>query len=165
MDRQYAGLSYEQAVDRYIQTVYAACLMRLSGNADVDDCVQNTFIKLFEKSPDFTDENHLTAWLLRVAINECRMSRRRALRIVPLDSVREIPLPSADDKSDLSWALLQLKPKYREALYLVYIEGMSYEKAGVIMRKTRKQVDHLVERGKKAMRPLLAEKGVSYEVD
>ena len=44
-------------------------------------------------------------------------------------------------------------------------EGMSYEKAGVIMRKTRKQVDHLVERGKKAMRQLLAEKGVSYEVD
>ena len=49
----------------------------------------------------------------------------------------------------------------REALYLVYLEGMSYEKAGVVMRKTRKQVDHLVERGKKAMRPLLAGEGAS----
>lgn len=74
MDRLYAGLSYEQTVDKYIGTIYAVCVMRLSGNADVDDCVQNTFIKLYEKSPDFTDKNHLKAWLLRVAINECRMS-------------------------------------------------------------------------------------------
>ena len=61
--------------------------------------------------------------------------------------------------------LEKIPADYREALYLVYIEDMSYEKAGVIMRKTRKQVDHLVERGKKAMRPLLAEEGVSYEID
>lgn len=61
--------------------------------------------------------------------------------------------------------LEKISPDYREALYLVYIEGMSYEKAGVIMRKTRKQVDHLVDRGKKAMKPLLAKEGISYEID
>ena len=33
------------------------------------------------------------------------------------------------------------------------------------MRKTRKQVDNLVQRGKAAMRPLLVEEGVSYEID
>ena len=154
MDRQYAGLSYEQAVDRYIQTVYAACLMRLSGNADVDDCVQNTFIKLFEKSPDFTDENHLKAWLLRVAINECRMSRRRALRIVPLDSVREIPLPSADDKSDLSWALLQLKPKYREALYLHYEEGYKVSEIAEILNTKEGTVLSLLKRGRDKLKKL-----------
>ena len=71
-----------------------------------------------------------------------------------------------DERDKALYRCLEKIPAdYREALYLVYIEGMSYEKAGVIMRKTRKQVDHLVERGKKAMRQLLAEKGVSYEVD
>ena len=72
-------------MDKYIQTVYSVCVMRLSGNSDVDDCVQNTFIKLYERSPDFNDENHLKAWLLRVAVNECRMSIRRSLRLIPLD--------------------------------------------------------------------------------
>ena len=67
MERLYAGLSFEQAVDKYIQTVYSVCVMRLSGNSEVDDCVQNTFIKLYEKSPDFNDEDHLKAWLLRDA--------------------------------------------------------------------------------------------------
>ena len=61
--------------------------------------------------------------------------------------------------------LEKIPPDYREALYLVYIENMSYDEAGAIMRKTRKQVDNLVQRGKKAMRPLLAEEGVSYEID
>ena len=33
------------------------------------------------------------------------------------------------------------------------------------MHKTRKQVDNLVQRGKKAMRPLLIEEGVTHEVN
>ena len=59
--------------------------------------------------------------------------------------------------------LEKIPPDYREALYLVYIEDMSYDEAGAIMRKTRKQIDNLVQRGKKAMRPLLAEEGVLDE--
>ncbi len=61
--------------------------------------------------------------------------------------------------------LANIAPDYREALYLVYIEGMSYDEAGAVMSKTRKQVDNLVQRGKNAMRPLLAEEGVTHEVD
>ena len=61
--------------------------------------------------------------------------------------------------------LAKIAPHYREALYLVYLEGMSYDEAGAVMRKTRKQVDNLVQRGKRAMKPLLAEEGVSYEID
>ena len=61
--------------------------------------------------------------------------------------------------------LAKIPPDYREALYLVYIEDMSYYETGAIMRKTRKQVDNLVQRGKAAMRPLLAKEGVFDEVD
>jgi len=61
--------------------------------------------------------------------------------------------------------LAKIVPDYREALYLVYIENMSYDEAGAIMRKTRKQVDNLVQRGKGAMRPLLEKEGVGHEVD
>ena len=61
--------------------------------------------------------------------------------------------------------LAKIAPDYREALYLVYIEDMSYDEAGAVMRKTRKQVDNLVQRGKRAMRPLLAEEGVTHEID
>ena len=71
-----------------------------------------------------------------------------------------------DERSRALYCCLdRINPDYREALYLVYVEGMSYDEAGAVMRKTRKQIDNLVQRGKKAMRPLLAEEGVTYEDD
>ena len=154
MERLYAGLSYEQAVDKYIQTVYSACVMRLSGNSDVDDCVQNTFIKLYERSPDFNDENHLKAWLLHVAVNECKMSRRKALRFVPLDTLKETPLPQSDDSGDLSWALMQLSGKYREVLYLHYEEGYKVKEIADILEAKEGTVLSLLKRGRDKLKKI-----------
>ena len=148
MERLYAGLSFEQAVDKYIQTVYSVCVMRLSGNSEVDDCVQNTFIKLYEKSPDFNDENHLKAWLLRVAVNECRMCARRSLRLIPLDTLKELPLPRLDDSGDLSRALMKLGSKYREVLYLHYEEGYKVREIAEILNTKEGTVSSLLKRGR-----------------
>ena len=62
----YAGLTYEQVVDNYFQTVASVCVLHIQNNADAQDCFQNTFMKLFEKSPEFESKNHLKAWLIRV---------------------------------------------------------------------------------------------------
>ena len=154
MERLYAGLSYEQTVEKYIQTVYSVCVMRLSGNSDVDDCVQNTFLKLYERPPDFTDENHLKAWLLRVAINECRMTVRKTLRFVPLDNLRESSFPRSDDEGDLSWALMQLNGKYREVLYLYYAEGYSTEEIARILNKNHSTVRTMMRRGREKLKTI-----------
>lgn len=49
----------------------------------------------------------------------------------------------------------RIAPEYREALYLVYIEELSYVEAAAVMRKSRKQVENLVYRGKRAMKALM----------
>lgn len=54
-------------------------------------------------------------------------------------------------------SLNRIPADYREALYLVYLEDMSYDEAGAVMHKSRKQVDNLVQRGKAAMRSLMEE--------
>ena len=97
----YAGLSYEQTVRKYAQNVSSACMMRLQNWADAEDCFQNTFIKLYQKSPDFKDENHLKAWLLRVAINECKNLLRDSRRHLSLDAALQLPAPSAENDADL----------------------------------------------------------------
>lgn len=155
MERLYAGLSYEQTVEKYIQTVYSVCVMRLSGNSDVDDCVQNTFLKLYERPPDFTDENHLKAWLLRVAINECRMIVRKTLRFVPLDNLRESSFPRSDDEGDLSWALMQLNGKYREVLYLYYEEGYKVKEIAEILGTKEGTVSSLLKRGRDKLKKMI----------
>ncbi len=56
-------------------------------------------------------------------------------------------------------ALSALPEAQRTAIHLVYFEEMSYEEAAKVMKKTRKQVDNLLVRAKKALRILLKEDG------
>lgn len=104
-----------------------------------------------------------------LALRHIRL-RKRFMNVDDLDaeleSVEEIEGGILRDEQAraLYRCLAKIPDDYREALYLVYIEDMSYDEAGAIMRKTRKQMDNLLQRGKKAMRVLLDEEGVSYEI-
>ncbi len=60
-------------------------------------------------------------------------------------------------------ALEKINSDYREALHLVFFEGQSYEETARIMKKSRKQIDNLVYRGKKALRAILEKEGYEYE--
>ena len=148
----YAELSFEEAVHRYAKNVYTACTVRLDSAADVDDCVQNTFIKLYQNAPDFNDENHLKAWLLRVAINECRKTARQRRRFVALDTLREHPLSPSDDERDMTWALMRLEPKYREALYLYYYERYKVDEIAGILDTKSNTVKSLLKRGREKLK-------------
>mgnify|MGYP000012323623 CR=1 FL=1 len=54
-----------------------------------------------------------------------------------------------------------LSPPQKEALYLVYIEGSSYKEAADVMKKTVKQIDKLLQLGKKNLKPLLLKEGIT----
>ena len=86
---QFLGLEFEQVVRQYSSTVVSVCVMRLQNWADAEDCFQNTFVRLYQKSPDFTDEKHLKAWLIRVAVNECKNYIRDNTPLLPLKDVKE----------------------------------------------------------------------------
>ena len=61
---QFAGLTFEQTVEKYSDTVTKICLVRLQNWANAEDCYQNTFITLYQKSPEFQDEKHLDEWAM-----------------------------------------------------------------------------------------------------
>ncbi|WP_405358414.1 RNA polymerase sigma factor [Ruminococcus sp.] len=150
----YAGLSYEQTVRKYAQNVSSACMMRLQNWADAEDCFQNTFIKLYQKSPDFKDESHLKAWLLRVAINECKNLLRDSRRHLSLDAALQLPAPSAEDDADLSWALMKLDPDYREVIYLHYVEQMKVREIADVLGKNPNTVKTLLHRGREKLKAI-----------
>lgn len=154
MSKGYAGLSYEETVRKYAQNVTSACMMRLQNWADAEDCFQNTFLKLYQKSPDFRDESHLKAWLLRVAINECKNCIRDNRRHLPLDSITDKPAPSDEDSSDLSWALMKLDPPYREVVYLHYAEGYRVHEIADILGKNVNTVKTELRRGREKLKKI-----------
>lgn len=155
VQKTYADLSYEDVVRKYAKTVASVCLMRLNNWADAEDCFQNTFLKLYTSSPDFADEAHLKAWLLRVAVNECKNTLRTRSRTVPLDAAAAIPVFMNDSDSDAAPAvLMQLKPKYREVMYLYYCESCSIAEVARILGKNQNTVKTLLRRGRDQFKKL-----------
>ena len=150
----FAGLDYDRVMRKYADTVAGVCVMRLQNWADAEDCFQNTFIKLFQKSPDFHDENHLKAWLIRVAINECRNYIGKNRRTVSLDSLDREPIVSREDERDVSWALMRTEPKYREVLYLYYCEQYKVDEIASILGKNPNTVKTLLKRGREKLRKI-----------
>lgn len=62
-------------------------------------------------------------------------------------------------KRAVNGALAKLPPETQQAIHLVYFEEMSYAQAAAVMRKTTKQIDNLLSRGKTALRDILGKEG------
>ena len=152
VQRLYAGLSYDEVLHKYADTVAGVCVARLQNQADAEDCFQNTFIKLFQKSPDFKDENHLKAWLIRVAINECNDYIVTMKRTVLLDSMEREHIISREDERDVSWALMLTSHKYREVLYLYYCRRYKVDEIARILKKKPNTIKTLLRRGRAELR-------------
>lgn len=138
-----------------------------------EDIMIEAFSRMLAKRPRL-HANGFKPYLYKTARNLALRHIRVRGRFMSMEGLGGEPEDAARIEDDflqneraraLYRCLDRINPDYREALYLVFIEGMSYDEAGAVMRKTRKQVDNLVQRGKKAMRPLLAEEGVTDEDD
>ena len=81
---------------------------------------------------------------------------------LPSEELVETRLLQNEREKCLYEAMAKLKTEYREALYLVSIEGMSYSEAGKILGKSEQQMTNLVHRGKKSLRKILEQGGFSY---
>lgn len=54
--------SFDTKYDTYKQMLFKICIIHLKNNNDVQDVLQNTFIKLIYESPNFIDQEHEKRW-------------------------------------------------------------------------------------------------------
>ena len=153
--KRYADLTFDEVVQKYAQTVTGVCVMRLKSCHDAEDCFQNTFFKLWQTKQVFQNEKHLKAWLIRVAVNECNDFLRKQSRLIPLETIREKPVALSTDALDASDALLRLEPKYREVLYLHYIERYKVKEIADILDLNHNTVKTNLKRGREKLKRIL----------
>lgn len=95
-------LSAEDAFRQFGDRVFSAAFSATGSKEDADDVVQDTFLKYWDTDRDFTDENHIKAWLLRVAINRSRDLLRsfwHRKKVPWEDYMEELPFEEPEDKS------------------------------------------------------------------
>lgn len=77
----------------------------------------------------------------------------------------EAVVNTAERNRILRLCMEQLNPDYREALYLMYFEGMCQSDIAAVMHKSQKQIANLTYRGKKSLHGLLLKEGITNAND
>ena len=67
-----------------------------------------------------------------------------------------------ENRRALQDAMKKLPEQMREAVYLCYFEGLTYEDAAQIMKKNKKQVANLLYRAKEKLRTILGKDGEPF---
>ena len=150
----FAKLTFEQVVRKYAQTVMRVCIMRLENYSDAEDCFQNVYVKLYKSTKSFSDEEHLKAWLIRVAINECSSYVKSNNREIPMEGIRRDEPDFTDESADMSWALMRTPQKYRDVLYLYYCEQYKVNEIAKLLKLNENTVKTRLRRGRDILKAI-----------
>ena len=146
----------EALVARHAQAVYRLAYARTGSREDAEDVTQETFLRLVRTAPEFADEDHCRAWLLRVAMN-CsgdlfRSAWRRHTR--PLEEAEQVPAP---EEGGVLEAVLALPERYRAPIHLFYYEGLSTAEIAAVLGKSEGAVRTRLSRERTMLRGVLEE--------
>ena len=125
----------EDAVQRWGPMVYRMAYAMVHSRHDADDVFQEVFLRLHRAAPQFRNEEHRKAWLLRVTVN-CAKTLLHSpwrRRTDPLDEAAEAAAFDRPAQSELFRQVMALPPKYRAAVYLHYYEGYSVKEIGELL--------------------------------
>lgn len=78
--RRDAHDAFARIYDRHVAVVRALCRAHAASDSDIDDAVQETFIRAYRKLHEVTDANGLRSWIYAIARLVCSERRRSAAR-------------------------------------------------------------------------------------
>ena len=131
--------AFGELVRTYGPMLHRHLLRMLQRSADVDDVLQNTFVKAYRGLESFREDAKLSTWLYRIATNEAlgwiRSQDRRGRREQAADptdltlaSLRADPYFDGDAaQAQLQLALAELPPKQRAVFSMRYFDELSYQ--------------------------------------
>ena len=139
-----------------------------------EELTEDTFFKLIVKKPRYVKRSSFKTWLYTIGRNVAIDYLRHKSRFSDI-SVDELEFILQDEemleknyireesKIAVHRALAGLNTEYRQVLYLIYFEDFSNEQAARVMKKSRRQVEMLVYRAKKALKSELEKGGFTNE--
>ena len=151
--------SVQELMEKYRHNLYAVAFNICKSPDDADDVVQETFIQYYITKKDFDDEQHIRAWLIRVAINKAKNVTNTFWRKnkVSLEEYMETLAFESTESSDLFESVLKLPEKYRIAIHLYYFEDYSTGEIADILKISLSNVKARLSRGRMLLKEVLKE--------
>ena len=140
-----------------------------------EDLMVDTFFKIMVKKPLFFERYSFKTWLYTIARNLAIDFLRKSAKVSSVPSEELLSLSSSEEESlekqiirkerdlELHRALRELKWEYYDAIFLTYFAGLTNGETAKVMKKSTRQVEMLIYRGKKALKEKLCRGGFDYE--
>jgi RNA polymerase sigma-70 factor (ECF subfamily) len=103
------------------------------GHADIDDLVQETYLRVWRGYARFRGESGLTTWITRIAVNVSRNWARSKRLTVSISDCADAAISPASVPRDAvvidayEQALSRLSPEHRAVFLLHEVEGLRYQ--------------------------------------
>ena len=120
---------FEKIYNNYYKLLYSVAYSYLKNSSDVEEAVQEAFLKFLKTKTKFKTDENIKFWLVRVIINYCINQLKNKKRYVTDDEyVMSIPDNSNNSRSEYINSLVErLDIKYRIVIVLFYYENYSIE--------------------------------------
>lgn len=163
---------FEILLRRNNQKLYRVIRTYLKDDAEIEDVMQNSYLKAYTKLYQFKLESSFSTWLIRIGINEALARLNEKRKVYQLNeqsdrSILEIQDPKQSNPQDkmiereakflLEKAIDNLEIKYREVYILKEVEEMSLKEVSNALNITIPNVKVRVHRAKAMLKENLYE--------
>jgi RNA polymerase sigma factor (sigma-70 family) len=165
---------FAHLVDKYKNKVFAVIIGMGFSRQDAQDLAQEVFIKAYQYLKSYDPEKPFSAWLYHITVNHCRSKWKKTKS---LESVAEAVEWLQADEEDPERVLLRkenadvlkkligtLAEPYRMALFLRYIDDLSYQEISHMLGIPVSRLQVHLHRAKKKLREHLERKGDAHEL-
>lgn len=132
--------AFSMIVNRYRTPLFRLGLKLIGNMAQVDDIVQDTFIKTFKGLAKFENRSSFKSWIYQIFMNTLRNSLRGRKHIaldtleLPVESESEQKIQEQQISTHLKAAIKALPTKQQIAVSLRIYEDLSFEEIAQIMQ-------------------------------
>lgn len=164
-------ITLEEFIVKYSDALVRFAYGFVRDAAAAEDVAADSIAVFYMKAKHFPDEQHMRAYLYKIARSKAIDRLRRHRNEVPLEDVDAV-LGSGSPEQDairnerdriMYRCLLRLPQQYRAVLQLAYLEGFSVQEICAIMKQSSKQVYNLLARAKASLKAELEKEGISRE--
>ena len=133
-------------MDRYERKLFSYGRKFLTGQENIEDVVQEVFIKTYQNIKSFDTKQKFSSWIYRIAhntfVNALRKHSKSPLRFFDFDTftahpVYEDGMPAENEQKRIGelvdQGLEKLSPEYREIIILYFIENLSYKEIADVL--------------------------------
>lgn len=173
---------YEVLMRKYNQRLYRISRTYMTDEEDINDIMQEAYIKAYEQLVHFEKRSQFSTWLIRILINEALARIKRKNRFIypmndndnyfdnnPGYSNNATPDPERQSVNEelnriLEKAVDALPIKYRTVFIMREIEGMNVAETGKCLNLSESNVKVRLNRAKEFLRKELSKSYKNEEV-